>query len=202
MPGIKGYGPPANESLMPIDRSDDARRDRFERLYVEHYGHIYAFVHRRVTGDTGDVPDIVAEVFAVAWKRIDDVPEAPAERLWLYGVARRSVQHHQRSAWRRLRLVARLTAERAVSPPLDTTTEPLQLRLRGAIEKLRPLDQEVLRLVLWDGLSHAEAATVFSCSVNAIALRLLKAKGRLRQELGIAAPAPPSASPALDNWRK
>jgi RNA polymerase sigma-70 factor (ECF subfamily) len=189
---------------MPTDCSHDARRDRFERLYVEHYGHIYAFVHRRITGGTGDVPDIVAEVFAVAWKRIDDVPEGLAERLWLYGVARRSVQHHQRSAWRRLRLVARLTTERTVVPPLDATSDPLQLRLRGAIEKLRPLDQEVLRLVLWDGLSHAEAATVLDCSVNAIALRIHKAKDRLRQELGIAAPAPtpPSTAPALDTWRK
>jgi RNA polymerase sigma-70 factor (ECF subfamily) len=55
--------------------------------------------------------------------------------------------------------------------------------VREAIEKLRPADREVVQLVMWEGLSHAEAGRVLGCSANAVALRLHKARQRLRAEL-------------------
>lgn len=55
--------------------------------------------------------------------------------------------------------------------------------VRTAIERLRRKDQEVLLLVMWEGLSHAEAATVLQCSVNAVAQRLHAARERLRAQL-------------------
>jgi RNA polymerase sigma-70 factor (ECF subfamily) len=61
--------------------------------------------------------------------------------------------------------------------------DPVHLRLREALGELRPLDKEVLLLVVWDGLAHAEAAAVLGCSVNAIALRMKRAKSRLRGAL-------------------
>jgi len=42
-------------------------------------------------------------------------------------------------------------------------------------------------LVSWDGCTHAEAAQVLDCSVNAVALRLHKAKTRLREDPLVAA---------------
>jgi RNA polymerase sigma-70 factor (ECF subfamily) len=51
------------------------------------------------------------------------------------------------------------------------------------MEKLKPADREVLQLVTWDGLSHAEAAEVLGCTSNAVALRLHKARSRLRRIL-------------------
>jgi DNA-directed RNA polymerase specialized sigma24 family protein len=36
---------------------------------------------------------------------------------------------------------------------------------------------------VWDELSHAEAASVFGCSVNAIASRLKRARAQLRRAL-------------------
>jgi RNA polymerase sigma-70 factor (ECF subfamily) len=135
-----------------------------------------------------DVPDIVAEVFAVAWRRMDAMPYPPRDRLWLYGVARRVVLDHQRRAVRNLRLESWLKAN-APAEPDAPVRDPVHLRLREAVERLPPLDREALRLVAWDGLSHAETAEVLGCSVNAVALRVHKAKARLRAEL---APAEPS----------
>jgi RNA polymerase sigma-70 factor (ECF subfamily) len=56
--------------------------------------------------------------------------------------------------------------------------------VRDAIERLRPVDREVLELVMWEGLTHAEAAQVLGCSTNAVAVRLHKARKRLQAELG------------------
>ncbi len=44
-------------------------------------------------------------------------------------------------------------------------------RFLAAMDRLRPADREALRLVLWDDLSHADAAAVLGCSVNAFELR-------------------------------
>ena len=36
---------------------------------------------------------------------------------------------------------------------------------------------------MWDGLSHVEAGRVLGCSANTVALRLFKARARIRRQL-------------------
>jgi DNA-directed RNA polymerase specialized sigma24 family protein len=43
----------------------------------------------------------------------------------------------------------------------------------------------VLQLVLWDDLTHAEAAAILGCSVNAVELRFRRAQARVRDALDI-----------------
>jgi RNA polymerase sigma factor (sigma-70 family) len=171
------------------ERADPSeRRRRFDELYRSHYRAIYAYVYRRLGSATGEAADVAADVFAIAWRRIEDVPAEPEDRLWLYGVARRRVMRQQRSGARRLRLHARLRdhAREATDASHDAAD-----RVREAIAGLRAGDREVLTLVMWEGLSHAEAAEVIGCSVNAVALRLSRARQRLRKALD----ASPSPSP-------
>ena len=100
---------------------------------------------------------------------------------------------HQRRAARKLRLESWLKAN-ARAERDEPVRHPVHLRLREAAERLPPLDREALRLVAWDGLSHAEAAEVLGCTVNAVALRVHKAKARLKAEL--AGAEPPRLSPS------
>ena len=171
-----------------------ASLERFEVLYKSCYQAIYAYVARRMVGSRDEVPDIVAEVFSVVWRRMGVVPCPPHDRLWLYGVARRTVLDHQRRAARKLRLESRLKANARAEQDSGPIGDSSHLRLRSAVERLRPLDREALRLVAWDGLSHAEAAEVLGCSVNAVSLRVHKAKARLKAELAVAEPPRPSPS--------
>ena len=168
--------------------------ERFELLYKSCYQEIYAYVARRMVGSRDEAPDIVAEVFSVVWRRMDAVPCPPHDRLWLYGVARRTVLDHQRRAARKQRLESRLMANASAQRDSGPVSDPSHLRLRSAVERLRPLDREALRLVAWDGLSHAEAAEVLGCTVNAVSLRVHKAKARLKAELAVAEPPRPSPS--------
>ena len=171
------------------NRPDMGREDRFQVLYLEQYDSIYAYVHRRLAGV--DVHDVVADVFAVAWRRLDEVPAAPEDRLWLYGVARRCVLRARRSGRRRSRLQDRLSDEARIRASTNGHTEDTRAELvRAAIERLRPSDREVLQLVMWEGLTRAEAARVLGSSVNAIALRLHKARARLRSELAVSGALP------------
>ena len=55
--------------------------------------------------------DVAAETFLIAWRRLPEVPDDPVP--WLFGVARKVIAGHLRSAERREALRTRLEATRA-----------------------------------------------------------------------------------------
>lgn len=77
-------------AMTPVDREErwksvtDRDRKRFDELWNEHAASIYAYAARRVGRETAE--EVVADVFAVAWRRIGDLPER--ELPWLYGLGR------------------------------------------------------------------------------------------------------------------
>jgi RNA polymerase sigma-70 factor, ECF subfamily len=165
------------------------RPGRFETLYQDCYRPIFGYLLRRADGDLDTIADLTAEVFVVALRRQRAIPDPPDDRLWLYGVARRVLLGHQRSAARRGRLESRLRAHAEIGEQDCDAAEQARQRIRTAMDRLRPGDREALRLIAWDGLSHAEAAQVLGCSVNAVALRIHKARARLRESLSEPEPA-------------
>ena len=114
---------------------------RFNALFARHYPAVYGYAARRVGYD--DAGDAAAEVFTVAWRRIERVPAEPGTLPWLYGVARRVVANQERAARRRLRLEARAAA----SPP-DVVEAPgvTGMDVEAALLRLGLADREVLRL--------------------------------------------------------
>ncbi len=97
------------------DHQRDAER-RFAALYQAYYRPILAYAVRRVAPGE-DAADVVADVFTTAWRRIGELPEAPADRLWLYGVAQRVIAGRRRSARRLFHLTARLRADVGTRQP-------------------------------------------------------------------------------------
>jgi RNA polymerase sigma-70 factor, ECF subfamily len=79
----------------------------FEQLFRDHHRDVLAYARRRVPGDADDV---VAEVFAVAWRRRDDVPPEPLP--WLYRTAANHILHARRGDARRSRTVTAGAARR------------------------------------------------------------------------------------------
>jgi RNA polymerase sigma-70 factor, ECF subfamily len=53
----------------------------------------------------------------------------------------------------------------------------------AALARLPSAEQELLRLVAWEGLSHREVAAVLGCSENAAAIRLHRARRHLEAVL-------------------
>lgn len=171
----------------PDDRGD--RERRFRLLYQENYGAIRAYAVRR-SSSAEDVSDVVADTFLAAWRRLGDVPPPPDDRLWLYGVARRVMAGQHRSLRRRSSLLTRLAATQAGAG--QEPTAPAADRVTDALARLRPGEREALQLVVWESLSHAEAAAVLGCSPNAVAIRVHRAKARLRNALAPKGQAEPT----------
>lgn len=160
--------------MKPAVPSDAAR---LEAVFEAHHRRVLAYALRRVVIES-DAEDVVAETFAVAWRRVDRLPAPGVALPWLLAIARRVIANHRRSADRRLRLGLRLDRE-----PRPTSTPEADSPALDALAQLPPDDRELLRLLAWDGLSQSEAGVVLGISANAVAIRLHRARKRFAERL-------------------
>lgn len=167
---------------MPARPSDE--QGAFRRLFDDAYQPLLGYALRRAENAT-DAEEVVAETLLVAWRRRAELPAGAETVPWLYGVARRVLANQRRGRERRRRLATLLRplARSSVAPD-DRVEHAEDVRaVLAALRRLPTADQEVLRLAAWEGLSHHEIATNLGCSENAAALRLHRARQRLRKEL-------------------
>lgn len=157
---------------------------RFRRLFDQYSQKVYVYCRRRTDAETAR--ECASEVFLIAWRRIDDVPPDDRALRWLYGVARRVLANTYRSQRRFHRLVLRLGGLRgdvAATPETIVVRRAEDQEILDALARLRPQDQELLRLAVWEELPHAVIGEVFGCSAHAIDQRLRRAENRLAGEL-------------------
>jgi RNA polymerase sigma-70 factor, ECF subfamily len=169
---------------LSVSETQD-RRARFEILYAQNYGRVLGYVLRRAPAAVA--ADVVADVFLVAWRRLDRVPEEPLP--WLLGVAHKTLANERRGGRRRSALVEALTKESAGPGNSRTPAEEHLRAVTAAVDHLPERDRDLLRLIAWDGLTTREAATVLGISHSACRVRLHRARRRLTQELAPDDPA-------------
>jgi RNA polymerase sigma-70 factor, ECF subfamily len=184
IPGVVERVP--EEGLLPSDGDDERFRHRFELLYKEHFQAVYAYCLRRVPTD--EVSDLVAEIFTTAWRRMANLPPPPEDRLWLYGTARRTVSQNHRGHFRAERTLASLrqslSSATSTASNGTSTSSARESRVIELVDHLRPKDRELVRLIVWEQLSHSEVARVLGCSTNAVGIRWHRSLRRLRRDLG------------------
>jgi len=157
-----------------------SRATEFSDLYESRHRRVLAYCLRRTS--EADAHDATSEVFAIAWRRIDDLPDPDMELAWLYGVARRVLSRQWRGASRFARL-----RDRVQTQPPQASPDPASAAVRSyedslvlaAAKTLKALDQEVLRLAAWEGLAHREIAAILDIEVAAVDQRFHRAKKRL-----------------------
>src|SRR5688572_7187171 len=164
--------------------SESARRRRFNTLFASYSSDIVAYCGWRA-GSASDAQDAVAEVFLTAWRRLDDVPEDDAARVWLYATARRVIANQRRSSRRRVALQERLAHEKASAPqelslPGQALPGEEEMLVREALRRLSARDREVLLLAEWEGLTPAQIAVVVGCRTVTARGRLHRARSRFR----------------------
>lgn len=148
------------------------------------------YLLRRI--DRDEAPDVLADVFMTTWRRRDVVPQDPLRaRMWLFGVARRTVANHRRSGTRANALTARLRAALEDTVAAGATSYPGSVsderdrEVREAVAALPPRQRELVRLVHWDAMTLAEAAEI--AGIRASTARSHYARARERLERGLSA---------------
>lgn len=157
---------------------------RFDALFTEHQRHVLAYAMRRAA-TLADAEDVTAETFTIAWRKIDAVPSDPLP--WLYAVARRILANQRRGNGRRARLASLLGVE-DVPTPLRVG-EDRDGPVFAALAALSASDQEILRLVAWEGLRNPQVAEVLGITANAVAIRLHRARARFAAALPLSSVA-------------
>lgn len=160
-----------------------AQDARFAEVYERFFRQVYGYCLRRTSADRAE--DVVAETFLVAWRKFDEVPTGDAALPWLYSVAYRVLSTHFRGMSRQRRLAEKLTS--VGLDPVASTEDFVVMseeatHLFAAMERLKTTDQEILKLTVWEELSHAEIAEVLRIKVGAVKQRALVARRNLTRE--------------------
>lgn len=156
----------------------------FRRIYDDHYAAVLAYCLRRAAVE--DAKDATADVFLVAWRRLDQVPGGDRTLAWLYGTARKTLANQRRGRSRLLRLVTRLRFNpppRAVTPETAVVRRDQDEAVIAALARLQPKDREVIQLTMWEELPQAAIGELLDCSDRAVTMRLHRALRRLEHEL-------------------
>lgn len=142
---------------------------------------LLAYFARRVTPHE-DAADCLSETLLVLWRRRGALPQADDERrAWSYGVAHNVLATHRRNGIRRLALTGRLRDELRVWPIAPESSDDAAIT---ALASLSARDQELVTLVVWEGLSIAEAGSVIGIRPDAARARYSRARRSLRTRLG------------------
>lgn len=156
-----------------------SREAEFEALFHATYARVLSYA--RAMADAHDADDAVAEAYAIAWRRLDDVPRG-AELGWLISVTRRVLANARRGRRRTGALRELIGMQPRVLGP-DPAERVADEGLRAALLALRPADREALVLVAWFDLTPTEAAVALAIGAAAFRMRLARARRRLRAEL-------------------
>lgn len=162
-----------------MSESETDRRQRFDALFESYSSDIVAYCSWRSSSGS-DPQDAVADVFLTAWRRLDEVPEGEAARVWLYATARRVIANHRRSRRRRIALHERLELEAASARQGPVSADREETLVHEALRGLRPEDREILLLAEWEDLSSTEIAAVLGCLTVTARGRLHRARRRFR----------------------
>ncbi len=180
-------GEPESPRHGPKRRSSETDADRrFRNLYLDHERDVRSYCRRRLPN--ADVHDAVADVFVVAWRKIDSLPVPAEVRPWLFGVARNVVRNLEREARRRQRLwgKAAATADRSgheAGPEVAVMRLGDAETVLAALATLKPADREILQLSKWEELTPAGIAFVLRISPEAAGMRVKRASARMASAL-------------------
>lgn len=153
----------------------------FTAFYEHYHPYVDAFVRRRINGSS--VEDVVSDVFAVAWRRKDEVPTDGLP--WLYLTARNCIgtKYRTQERWQLLKQkLSEVPVDRGRRDPADILSE--RERITSAIGSLSNDDRELVILTAWEGLTVTEIGEVLGLSAGNVSVRLHRARKHLRSALG------------------
>lgn len=134
---------------------------------------------RSIARDPDDAEDLVQECLVRALSRESGFRPGSHPRRWLFTILRNiSIDRHRRRARRGIHVPLADWQAPLRRPPAQEDRLAL-LELGRRMDELRPCDREVLRLSVFDGLSHREIAERMDIAVGTVKSRLSRSREAL-----------------------
>lgn len=162
----------------------EAAEATFEAMYARHVREVLAYCLRRTA--PAEAHDATAEVFAVAWRRVTELPDGPEILPWLYGVAANVLKNQRRSTRRARSLTSKIGSQAArfqPGPEVHLVRRAEYEEVHRAIDSLKPKYREVIKLVEWEELPRNQVAVLLSVSRATVDQRMHRAYQQLERRL-------------------
>ena len=129
-------------------------------------------------GDAQRAEDVTQETFIRAYEHLGGFRGASAFATWLYRIAyNRAVGECRRRAYDRIDAESCAVAEESSAGRFDEETV---VRMRRALERLRPDERVLVALFYEEERSLAEIAQIMNLTLSNVKVRLHRLRGRLR----------------------
>lgn len=156
---------------------------------IDTYGPAIWAIARRRLSDAHDAEEAVQDVFAAIWdsaNRFD--PHKGSEKTFVLTVARRRIIDRAR---RRAPPVSEILDDPAASSDQTRAIETQDevAAVGEALSALKPIQREILRLSIHEGLSHSQVSEQLDLPLGTVKTHLRRGLQRVRQLLGVSSPA-------------
>ena len=162
----------------------------FGALFDRHATTLFRYFVRRVGHEEAD--SLLGELFRIAFERRASFDtDRPEARPWLYGIASNLLARHRHGEARRLDAMARLASTTVPAPDalsdVDARLDAAQrwTDVAGAITALPQGERDALLLFAWEGMAYDQIAAALEVPVGTVRSRLNRARGRVRELVGV-----------------
>jgi RNA polymerase sigma-70 factor, ECF subfamily len=150
----------ADEDLMVLVKGGDA--NAFAAIYQRNCRLAYSVAHK-LTGEKQAAEDLTQDAFIKVWRSADGYrPERGSVRTWVLSVVRNRGIDQLRAKATRRRMQEKVEASALRSEPSEAFAqvwhEARLGRVREALDALPHVQQQVLELARFSGLTHTEIA--------------------------------------------
>jgi RNA polymerase sigma factor (sigma-70 family) len=156
--------------------------EAFARHQAELLGTLFYLV-----GNIEDARDALQEAFVKCWRHRGEVSEIENLKAWIFRVALNTGRDIRETAWRRKRQGLPedegSLASRHAGPVDEALHDERLIRLREALQQLRPEEQEVFLLRQNGELTYDQIAELLGVPTGTVKTRMRLALARLREVL-------------------
>ncbi len=139
---------------------------------------------RKVLGSTPDAEDVMQQFYLRVLTHSADLRRQTSARIWLRRVLRSVLNDHLRRTGRRKRAEADFARKEVATPLTEEDIDAfICMCLHKLLPVLKPHYAEVLRLVDLQQMPRSAAASQLGLSLNALTVRLHRARQAMRQAL-------------------
>src|SRR5262249_33643699 len=153
--------------------------EAFTELFQRYKQPVYGFFCRRVS-DPAHAEELTQETFLALLRAAARYEPRALFRTYLYAIGFKVLRVHRRKAAFR---AAFLGHRNSFPDPAKQDSTESGLWVRRAVEKLEPMDREIVMLREFEQLSYAEIGDLLELPVNTVRSRLFRARTALRELL-------------------
>ncbi|HSQ17277.1 MAG TPA: RNA polymerase sigma factor [Anaerolineales bacterium] len=159
--------------------------EAFSELYQRYLPGVYRY-HLARTGQVQEAEDLTAQTFLTAWEAIGNFRGQGSFAAWLFGIASHKLADHYRRQKSELPLELAETQPSPDPLPEEAAVQRLEMRrVARVLRLLSPERAEALVLVLFGGLSMAEAAQTLGKSEAAVKMLIHRGLAELKERLAV-----------------